>query len=232
LTNLFLGASKPYRMGANVLAQGYGPIANEIAGRGANQPGRLESYIRGGISPEEQRLLESNPYKEMFKSAAGMGAGLLPFAGGWGVTSAGAGALKGATTGGLGGYGYSREGEELQDTALGMGIGGAVGGIGGYLAGRNTRPDLSGLRGQRGDSFQVKIEQGGDKALNAEAEMITQSLNKLPPAQRAEALPQVLQRLDEIIGTMTNQGQIDQIVTLKKWLALAPLFGILNNPEN
>jgi hypothetical protein len=62
--------------------------------------------------------------------------------------------------------------------------------------------------------------------------LASDGLNKLPSAQRTEALPRVLQRLDEIMATMTEQGQIEQIMTLKKWLALAPLFNILDNLEN
>ena len=224
-SKLFMGISKPYRMGANVLAQGYGPIASTIAGRGADQPGRLESYVRGGITPEEQRLLDNNPYKEMFKSVAGMGAGMLPFTG---APASLAGSIgQGVATGGMGGYGYSPEGKELQSTLFGAGLGGALGAGGHWLRNRGGIgvPDkASGDRGFGTDSFQVKIEQGGDKALNAEAEKIGQAFSSMDGPQQAQAL----QRIDEIIRTMRDPGQISQVEMLKKYLALSPLFHLLN----
>lgn len=230
LSSLFMGASRPYRMGANILTQGYGPVANTLAGRDATEPGRLERYTRGGITPEEQQLLDQNPWKEMSKSVAGMGAAMLPFTG---AAPSMAGAVgQGMAAGGMGGYGYSPEGKEVLSTLIGAGLGGGAGAFGHWVRGNmgyggsdlSHKSDLSGF-GQ--DSFNVKMSQGGDKALNAEAEMLTQVYNKLSPEQKARELPKVVQRLDEIIRTMKDPGQASQIEFLKKYLGLVPAFPFL-----
>ncbi len=133
--NKLTAATKPFRMGANVLAQGYGPAIRGITGGDPNTPGVIESLIREGITPEEQRYIEEKPFMAALKSSAGMTSTLSPFAsravpaatlGARTIQIAGRGLLEGLA----GGFGYSREGKELQDTLIGGGIG-----MGGELLG-------------------------------------------------------------------------------------------------
>ena len=138
-----LTATKPFRMGANVLAQGYGPALRALMGRDPSTPGGLESLIREGVSTEEQDYLERKPYTAALKSGAGMTTSLMPFAtGGFGTLNYVANplinkslqyGLSGGVPGALGGFSYSGEGNELRDTLLGGGIGAATSLLGGYV---------------------------------------------------------------------------------------------------
>jgi len=137
-----LTATKPFRMGANVLAQGYGPALRALMGRDPSTPGGLESLIREGVSTEEQDYLERKPYTAALKSGAGMAAALMPYASeGLGVLSYAANplvnkslqyGLRSGVPGALAGLSLSKEGAELRDTALGGGIGFGAGLLGGY----------------------------------------------------------------------------------------------------
>lgn len=138
-----LTATKPFRMGANVLAQGYGPALRALIGRDPSTPGGLESLIREGVSTEEQDYLERKPYTAALKSGAGMTASLMPFAtGGLGTLNYVANplinkslqyGLSGGVPGALGGFSYSGEGNELRDTLLGGGVGATTSLLGGYV---------------------------------------------------------------------------------------------------
>lgn len=138
-----LTATKPFRMGANVLAQGYGPALRALMGRDPSTPGGLESLIREGVSTEEQDYLERKPYTAALKSGAGMTASLMPFAtGGLGTLNYVANplinkslqyGLSGGVPGALGGFSYSGEGNELRDTLLGGGVGATTSLLGGYV---------------------------------------------------------------------------------------------------
>lgn len=62
----------------------------------------------------------------------------------------------------------------------------------------------------------VKLEQGGDKALNAEAEWISQSISNMKPEKQQDAL----RRLDGIINQMQDSGQKKQVELLKKYVGI------------
>lgn len=62
----------------------------------------------------------------------------------------------------------------------------------------------------------IKIQQGGDDALNAEAEWISQKIATMTPDKQQEAL----RRIDGIIFQMTDPGQKKQIELLKKYVGI------------
>ncbi len=132
---LILGATKPFRVGANVLGQNWG---SALTGKDMSQrenQGQFLKWLAGGITPEEQTAINEKPYLEAIKSSAGMASTLAPFAtqslrtaqlASNPVTNKFAQLLsQGALEGGLGGFGYSREGKEIEDTLTGMGLGAA-----------------------------------------------------------------------------------------------------------
>jgi hypothetical protein len=143
-TDLLLGATKPFRSGANILAKGYGDLYRGVSGN-TDYVSPLEQYIREGITDEEAQNIEEQPYKEILKSGAGMAATLAPYSKAGLFTQAGTKAgrymsnltpstnpllnknlqilSRGLLEGGLGGYGVSRRGQEAQDTILGATLG-------------------------------------------------------------------------------------------------------------
>jgi len=130
-----LNTTQPFRMGANTLVQNYGPAFRVLTGGDPLTPGPVEQFTREALTPEEQDYLERKPYMAALKSSVGMGSSLMPFTsravpaatlGARTAQIAGRGLLEGLA----GGFGYSREGKELQDTLIGGGIG-----MGGELLG-------------------------------------------------------------------------------------------------
>lgn len=130
-----LNTTQPFRMGANTFAQNYGPAFRALTGGDPLTPGPVEQFTREALTPDEQDYLERKPYMAALKSSVGMGSSLMPFAsravpaatlGARTAQIAGRGLLEGLA----GGFGYSREGKELQDTLVGGGIG-----MGGELLG-------------------------------------------------------------------------------------------------
>lgn len=133
---LILGATKPFRTGANILAQNWGSAltGKDMSQRG-NQGGFLK-WLAGSLDPEEQQTITQKPYLSLLKSSAGMASTLAPFASqGLRTAQLAANPLtnriaqlasQGALEGSLGGFGLSREGKEVQDTLTG-GLAGAGG---------------------------------------------------------------------------------------------------------
>jgi hypothetical protein len=130
---LILGATKPFRTGANILAQNWG---SALTGKDMSQEenqGKFLKWLAGGITPEEQQTITEKPYLESLKSGAGMASTLTPF----GTQSLRVAQFasnpltnrlaqlisQGALEGSLGGFGYSREGKEVQDTLTGAALG-------------------------------------------------------------------------------------------------------------
>lgn len=130
---LILGATKPFRTGANILAQNWGSaLTGKDMSQSENQGGFLK-WLAGGITPEEQQVINDKPYLSALKSGAGMASTLAPF-GTQGLRTAQLAAnplanriaqltSQGALEGSLGGFGYSREGREGQDTLTGAALG-------------------------------------------------------------------------------------------------------------
>lgn len=142
ILNSVAGMTKPFAMGANLLAKGYGDLYRGVSGNtGYVSP--LEEFIRSGITQEDMQRIEKNPYKEIAKSGAGMTATLMPFAtGGFGAINIAKNPLvnktiqyaaRGGVPGALGGFGYSPDGQELRNTLIGGGLGAGAGIAGGYL---------------------------------------------------------------------------------------------------
>lgn len=131
--DLLLSTTKPFRTGANILAQNWGSaLTGKDMSQSENQGGFLK-WLAGGITPEEQQVINDKPYLSALKSGAGMASTLAPF-GTQGLRAAQFAsnpltnrlaqlASQGALEGGLGGFGYSREGKEVQDTLVGAGMG-------------------------------------------------------------------------------------------------------------
>jgi len=141
---LVLGATSPFRKGANILAQNWG---SAFTGKDMSQSqnrGKFLEYLASALTPEEQEQISNKPYLEAIKSSAGMASTLMPYTKIGGVANVGTNianptisklaqlATRGSIEGTVGGFGYSRQGKELQDTLLGMGIG-TVGEVAGGL---------------------------------------------------------------------------------------------------
>lgn len=135
---LILGATKPFRTGANILAQNWGSaLTGKDMSQRENQGGFLK-WLAGSLDQEEQRTITEKPYLSSVKSSAGMASTLMPFAS-QGLRTAQLAAnpltnriaqlaLQGGVEGSLGGFGLSREGKEVQDTLTGglLGAGGEL----------------------------------------------------------------------------------------------------------
>lgn len=131
--DLLLSTTKPFRTGANILAQNWG---SALTGKDMSQEenqGKFLQWLAGGITPEEQQVINDKPYLSALKSGAGMASTLAPF-GTQGLRTAQLAAnplanriaqltSQGALEGSLGGFGYSREGREVQDTLTGAALG-------------------------------------------------------------------------------------------------------------
>jgi len=185
---LILGATKPFRTGANILAQNWG---SALTGKDMSQEenqGKFLQWLAGGLTPEEQETINDKPYLSALKSGAGMASTLAPF-GTQGLRAAQFAAnpltnriaqltSQGALEGSLGGFGLSREGKEVQDTLTG----GLVGAGGELLMDYLTNPTFrsmitdatttvdprTGMRMYRGSVGQdVDINDLRQKALNS-----------------------------------------------------------------
>ena len=76
------------------------------------------------------------------------------------------------------------------------------------------------------ETILAKIEQGGDKALNAESEWIMQVFNNMNPPTQVEAL----NRIDEIINLIQDPGQRQQVELLRKYLVPKDVLGASVEP--
>ncbi len=160
-SNLLRGITSPFRKGVGVAAE-FGDTLSDLIklsqGRTDLEEEDLFSAIqRGVLSEEERRQLERDPLQTGLKSGAGVLSFALP-AGAAGATTAGGriaqAAGRGALAGGVGGFGYSEEGEELQSIlkggALGGVLGGALQGVGELARAANKTGKLLKKSGQEG----------------------------------------------------------------------------------
>lgn len=130
--NFLLGMSKPFRMVGGLTQEAMMDLANAAArSRGQTEHYKkedrpLQNAFITGTETEEMR---KDPLMAAAKSAAGIGSFFIP--GGSAVKGLGGIARatgKGIASGLAGGFGYSREGKELEDTFKGGLIGGVIGG--------------------------------------------------------------------------------------------------------
>jgi hypothetical protein len=163
--------TQPFKMGGNLLAQGWGPAFRGLTGGDPNTPGAIESFMRESLTPEEQDYIDRKPYQAMLKSGAGMTATLMPFAtGGLGainyasnplVNKTAQYALRGGVPGGLAGFGYSGEGNELRDTAIGTALGAGTSLVGGYLMDKSYRDLVNeGLKNRASQMYSGSLQLG------------------------------------------------------------------------
>lgn len=157
LLNLLKGITDPFRRGIGTgqqaIAQKRGISPEQLAQRAQSlsQQGGLAGIL-GKLSqatqlkPEESRELQQKPALSLGKTLAGQGAFFVPAAKGAKLAKGAskfqkalaltkAGAKVGAATGGLAGFGASKQGEELESTVGGIGIG-AVFGVGTEFLGK------------------------------------------------------------------------------------------------
>lgn len=126
--NLLRGVTKPFRAVASMPEYLIQSLAAAGKGQTKMSPTEYKSIF---LTPEEEIQWANDPLKASTKSVAGLGSFLLPAGGGGATTAAGrigTAAGRGAVAGAVGGYGYSREGKELQDILSGGVTGGVVGG--------------------------------------------------------------------------------------------------------
>lgn len=136
--DLLLSTTKPFRTGANILAQNWG---SALTGKDMSQEenqGKFLQWLAGGLTDEEQQVISDKPYLSALKSGAGMASTLAPFASqSLRTIQFAANPLKnrlaqllsqGGLEGTMGGLGWSREGKEVQDMLTGglIGAGGEV----------------------------------------------------------------------------------------------------------
>lgn len=166
--NGVMNVTQPFRQGGNILIQNYAPLVRGLTGGDPWEKGKLEKWASSSLTEDEQRYIQEKPYEAALKSSAGMASYLAPFA----SRAAPAANLLGRTgqiagrgffEGALGGYGYSREGKELQDTLTGGAIGTLAELGGNYLLDPNYRSMVNeGYRGvvPSGSKYQAALQLG------------------------------------------------------------------------
>lgn len=239
---LILGATKPFRTGANILAQNWG---SALTGKDMSQEenqGKFLQWLAGGLTDEEQQVINDKPYLSALKSGAGMASTLAPF-GTQGLRAAQFATnpltnrlaqltSQGALEGSMGGFGYSREGREVEDTLLGTGLG-----IGGELladyitnpqfrkmlkdAGTYTDPTTGGTmyRGSLGDDVDIDVlRDRAYKAAQVSGEKVDQLENmykNMPNRNSYHTDIEILQRgnkapeIAEYIQALRDRGLVD-----------------------
>lgn len=170
-----MGLTKPFRMGANILGQYYG---SALSGKDMTQQenqGKFLQWLSSSLTPEEQTLMEKEPYEQAKKSSAGMVSALMPWAK-IGVLGKVGGSIanpavskfvsllaRGSTEGLFSGYGYSREGKELRDTLLGMGLGAGGEVLGGLISDPTFRRGMGQeIKRAKSGNYEAMLKMGDD----------------------------------------------------------------------
>ena len=132
--SLIRGISKPFRHGLGIAGE-FGGTISDLVKMAKGDSGELGDDVfrdLGGLllSEDERKYIKEDPVQAGLKS----GAGILSYGLGGGAAkgaSAGARMLsaagKGALASGVGGFGYSEEGKELESTLKGVATGAALG---------------------------------------------------------------------------------------------------------
>lgn len=157
----------PFRKGVGIGQE----AAFTLAGASEEEKERARKIQQQGLlkqlslSPTEQTRLEEAPGREVAKTVAGQTAFFVPGA------STVAGAVgTGAVAGGLGGFGASAPGEELETALGGAVLGGAIGG-GGKIVGKGMQ--------KIGQHFQAKGQKTASNILNVQTKATPKySVNK------------------------------------------------------
>jgi len=170
-----MGLTKPFRMGSNILGQYYG---SALTGKDMTQQenqGKFLQWLSSALTPEEQTQIEERPYLNALKSSAGMASTLMPFAQAGVVGNVGSKMAnptlskftnllsRGGLEGGVGGFGYSREGKELQDTLLGMGLGAGGEVLGGLISDPTFRRGMGQeIKRANSGNYEAMLKMGDD----------------------------------------------------------------------
>lgn len=150
LEKFFMNISKPIRTFVPA-AQELGYTISDLVrmGRGEGPTERPDSYF--GMTEEESESFRSDPLKQGVKAGSALMAYGVPAGGGQAASTLGrigTAAGRGAISGTMSGFGYSDEGEELEDTLtgglFGFGIGAATQGIGEASRAIKARPQGTG----------------------------------------------------------------------------------------
>lgn len=150
LEKFFMNISKPIRTFVPA-AQELGYTISDLVrmGRGEGPTERPDSYF--GMTEEESESFRSDPLKQGVKAGSALMAYGVPAGGGQAASilgRIGTAAGRGAISGTMSGFGYSDEGEELEDTLtgglFGFGIGAATQGIGEASRAIKARPQGTG----------------------------------------------------------------------------------------
>jgi len=247
---LILGATKPFRTGANILAQNWG---SALTGKDMSQEenqGKFLQWLEGGLTPEEQQTITEKPYLSALKSGAGMASTLAPFASqGLRTAQLAANPLanriaqltsQGALEGSLGGFGYSREGREVQDTLTGAALGASSELLMDYLTNPQFRkmiteastyvdPNTGGrmYRGALGDDVDLDVlrdrayqaAQVPDQEIEALENMYKNMPNRnnfhtdIEALQRGNKAPEIAEYLQALRdGGLVDPGQVDMLL--------------------
>lgn len=142
-SDLLLSTSRPYRMGANILAQNYGPAVRGMTGKDPLTPGPVERFAREGVTQEEQNYIDEKPYKAILKSSAGMASLFGPSQG----SNISRTVFNNATRNALQSAGASEIGSEGGDALRGALLSSIISGIGGV--GRVLGDETPSLPGNR-----------------------------------------------------------------------------------
>jgi hypothetical protein len=161
--NFVKGVSKPFRHGLGIAGEFGGTIEDliNIAQGDFKDVGKGYSRQIGDLllDEEERKYRAEDPLQMGIKSGAGVmsyGLGAGPVKGATTGARILSGVGKGALASGVGGFGYSESGKELESTLKGAAIGGAIGGAAQGL--REIAPTLKkvGTGGKKKTSFTIK----------------------------------------------------------------------------
>lgn len=174
-----LGITQPLRAGVGI-AQEFGRTIGDVSkmakGDYKNVGKRPKKYAL--MSEEETQSLQADPLRVGLKSGIGVasfGIGGGAKAGATGLKAIGQAAGKSAIAGGLGGFGYSKEGEELGGTLKGAALGGLIGGA---LQGGSQAINKLGQKTPRG-KVNAKLVKGSASKIGMSPEEFTGDVTSL-----------------------------------------------------
>lgn len=233
LSRVASSISQPFRAGAGIAEEGLYTIQDLINTAKGNYGAvgqRPDSYMF--MSPEESKALYEDPVKVGLKAGAGVasyGMGAGAGEGATGLARIVSGAKKAVPAGLVGGFGYSREGQELEDTLKGGALAGVLGGGAQALkelgklpkstfkAGQKTTLTRKELLGQDKGSigrFGGNINKADEAVAAFEAEATKRGLPINTSTQRAEALAEIKNGL--VADMAKTASKSTKTTTLKK----------------
>jgi len=247
--NLILGLTQPFRQGVGILGEFGGTISDLVKTAQGKESEVGDDIFRqlGSIylTEEEKKQLKEDPLKMGLKSGVGVASYGVPGGASKGVTglkAIGQAAGKGALAGTMGGFGYSKEGQELESTLKGGALGGVLGGglqaISegvGALAGRGAKTyntssldDINNLPKRLKSSYTNQAKAAGmwDKTGVSDAENIRSFLKNrgLAGNYPEETLLKMAQQYDDAVankvGALEQMGDVSDDIFSKAYADL------------